>query len=148
MVYEITRDEANAMATRDDSTKLGKKARAYAEEGGAAFKADLRNSTFEIYPTHLGRTVGIRNPDSSGWYIDESVMETGGPSMVRHQTKDEIRFTNSFYCTVAFYARDNKGNKTLVNANQVVEPMMIRRADLRVGTTYTFHEKPFVTNTW
>ena len=131
-VHDITKDGVRSMKV----------------EGGAIFVANYRNSTFEIFPSHLGRTVGIRNPDSSGWYVDQSVMETGGPSMVRHQTADEIRFTSSFYCNLAFYARDIKGAKTLVKANQVVEPMTIRRADLRTGITYTFSEAPFTTNTW
>lgn len=129
-----------------DITKDGVRSRK--ERGGAIFVSDYRNSTFEIYPTHLGRTVGIRNT-GSGWSVDESVMETGGPSLIRHQTKDVIRFTNSVVCNEGvFITPPPPQGGYNITAGTVISPRKFDRKNFEVGVTYIFTEKPFTTNTW
>lgn len=141
-VYTIRKNSIS----RGDKTWSG---RTLANSGGAAFVYH-RNTTFEVYPKHLGRWFNLFwKPEDKSWYHSTTELDLrgveGGPSLLRWDTSNakenpRIRLTTSFKCNQPLTLVDMAGKKVTYPAGKAINPQIIDVNKLDKSKQYRFEE--------
>ena len=141
-VYTVYKDRI----VRGDSSWTG---RTFFNSGGAALIYH-KNTTFEVYPKHLGRWFNLFwMPEDKRWYHSTTELDLrgveGGPSLLRWDTSNakenpRIRLTTSFKCNQPLTLEDMTGKKVTYPAGKIINPQIIDVNKLDKSKQYRFEE--------
>ena len=141
-VYTIHKNSIS----RGDKTWSG---RTFSNGGGAAFVYH-RNTTFEVYPKHLGRWFNLYwKPEDERWYHSTTALDIqgveGGPSILRWDAANAkenpgIRLSTSFTCNHPLTLVDMADKEVTYQPGDVINPQIIDVNKLDKTKQYRFEE--------
>ena len=141
-VYTIHKNSIS----RGDKTWRG---RTFSNGGGAAFVYH-RNTTFEVYPKHLGRWFNLFwKPEDKRWYHSTTALDIqgveGGPSILRWDAANAkenpgIRLSTSFTCNHPLTLVDMADKEVTYQPGEVINPQIIDVNKLDKSKQYRFEE--------
>lgn len=123
--------------------------RTFSNGGGAAFVYH-RNTTFEVYPKHLGRWFNLFwKPEDERWYHSTTALDIrgveGGPSILRWDQANAkenpgIRLATSFSCNQPLTLVDMAGKEVTYQPGETINPQIIDVNRLDKSKQYRFEE--------
>lgn len=141
-VYTVYKDRI----VRGDSSWTG---RTFFNSGGGALIYH-KNTTFEVYPKHLGRWFNLYwKPEESSWYTSATDLDRrgveGAPSFIRWDGANSsvdpgLRLSASFTCDQPLTLVDMAGKETTYQPGTVINPQIIDVNSLDKTKRYRFEE--------